>query len=55
MDKEAEEDEPRGHAVQKTVNAVLAVLLSLIHIFPSREVEKYMILFSSVGREHDRK
>ena len=26
MDKEAEEDEPRGHAVQKTVNAVLAVL-----------------------------
>ena len=26
MDKEAEEDEPRGHAVPKTVNAVLAVL-----------------------------
>ena len=26
MDKEAEEDEPRGYAVQKTVNAVLAVL-----------------------------
>ena len=24
--KDAEEDEPRGHAVQKTVNAVLAVL-----------------------------
>ena len=26
MDKEAKENEPRGHAVQKTVNAVLAVL-----------------------------
>ena len=26
MDKEAEEDEPRGYAVQKAVNAVLAVL-----------------------------
>ena len=26
MYKEAEEDEPRGHAVQKTVNALLAVL-----------------------------
>ena len=36
-DVDEEEDEPRGYAVQKTVNAVLAVLsvvlfLSLIHI-----------------------
>ena len=26
MDEDVEEDEPRGYAVQKTVNAVLAVL-----------------------------
>ena len=52
MDKEAEEDEPRGHAVQKTVNAVLAVLSAVLFfltqplVWRCRFVDWWTVLFA---------